>query len=134
DQLALDIQPTSRSGERLLASLLRDLAPVAVEDRGVEGLGADRRPARHCRALVSGSQVTAALPLLANGAGLGGRPLVPAALPVWRGDFDWWVAADGQLVAARFRVGGHPNDAWPDAAGNQGLLVVELTSSAMMHQ
>jgi hypothetical protein len=124
DHLALGIQPISRTGQPLLGRLLIDVRAVAIEDLGVDLLDVDSLYARHCRALVSGSQVTAALPLLANGAGVG-EPLVPAQLPVWRGDFDWWVSGDGELVGARFRVGGHPIDAWP-SQGNRGLLTVEL--------
>jgi len=126
DRLTLDIAPISRTGRPLLADLLGGMTEAAVEDLGIESVDGDSLYARHCRALVSGSQVTAVLPLLANGAGLGGAPLVPPELPVWRGDFDWWVSGAGELVGARFRVGGHPNDAWPEADGNQGLLTVEL--------
>lgn len=106
-----------------IARLTDELADVAVEDLGLERV--IDRPTRHCRALVSGSQVTAALRVVVTGTA-DAQPLVPSNLPVWRGDFDWWVSAGGQLVGATFRVGGHPNDAWPDADGNLGLLTVEL--------
>lgn len=117
-----------------LARLFDDLPRGAAEDLGVEQItvGDISRLARHCRALVSGSQVTAAVPEV-TGDRLTGAPLVPAELPIWRGDFDWWVSAEGELVRARFNVGGHPADAWP-VAGLRGQLLVELWPWWMISQ
>jgi hypothetical protein len=105
-----------------VVALIDGLHAAAVEDIAIEHVFGG--VARHCRALVSGSQVTAALPTLSEG-GANAERLVPAELPVWRGDFDWWVSAEGALVGATFRIGGHPADAWP-SRGQQGLLTVEL--------
>ena len=125
DRLTIaELVPIDRVGEPLLGSLLGALRPLAVEDLGLERLGDGGVVARHCRALVSGSQVTQALPLLTAGVG-GAEALVPAELPVWRGDFDWWVSEPGELVGARFAVGGHPTDAWP-GDGLHGQLFVQL--------
>jgi hypothetical protein len=114
-----------------LAGLFGDLPLGAAEDLGVEDVHLDGASvaARHCRALVSGSQVTAALPALYDGSM--GAALVPGELPIWRGDFDWWLASDGSLRLAAFRVGGHPADAWP-VDGLRGQLLVELRAERII--
>jgi hypothetical protein len=96
-----------------LAAAIAGLGGVPLEDHGIERLaGTD---ARRCSALVDGSTALAALPPLAALSGDTDRPL--HTLPVWRGELEWWLAADGKLVAARVRIGGHPADAW----GGRGL-------------
>jgi hypothetical protein len=122
----VDGAPTGRFAHGLVAgdgasALIDELAGAPIEDVGVERV--DGSFARHCRALISGSQAVAVLPALAEDIGAG--RMVPAELPVWRGDFDWWVSAGGALVGATFRVGGHPSDAWA-SHGQQGLLTIQL--------
>ena len=82
---------------------------VTAEDLGaaeVAGL-----PARRCRSYVDGTAMLRAFEPLAW---LSGQTDAAdeAVLAAWRGDLDWWLAADGQLIAAEVRIGGQPPPGW----------------------
>ncbi|CAN5820952.1 hypothetical protein BH23CHL8_BH23CHL8_17350 [soil metagenome] len=106
-----------------LALLGSQRGTIVPEDVGLEFIEGAR--ARHCRTFLDGPTALATfLPLRWL---LGGEPIgLPAQLPAWRGELDWWVFADGQLGRANVRISGLGTDAWVHPPGIRGDLEATL--------
>ncbi|HVM30345.1 MAG TPA: hypothetical protein VM305_06205 [Candidatus Limnocylindrales bacterium] len=103
-----------------LGTLVPELDSVPLEDHGLEVLAGSE--VRRCSVLIDGDMALRAMPPLAM---LLDADPARSALPIWRGQLDWWTSAAGQLVAARVVVGGHPADAWP-SRGLRGTIVGDM--------
>lgn len=100
----------------VLSLLLGPTGRPVPEDRGIELVAGD--VARHCRTLVDGPSVLAAVPPLrwiAHRDPFDPRDVPPGrgGIRSWRGELDWWVSPDGRIGLASVLVTGFPVDVWP---------------------